>query len=99
MRLGFSGLLFGFDGLAGRFEKFSLVRGLGVVFLAGFMVRLVPELLAGAAPIGFDTVYYAAVMKGGEVRANRTSFLTSTWLLHAFTVPLYGFWGLLRFCC
>jgi hypothetical protein len=61
-----------------------------LVFLCGFLVRLVPELLAGAAPIGFDTVYYAAVMKGGVVWANWSSFFTSTWLLHAFTVPLYG---------
>jgi hypothetical protein len=86
MRFGFSGLHFGIDGLAGRFEKFSLMKALSVVFLAGFMVRLVPELLAGAAPIGFDTVYYAAVMKSGVIWANWTSFFTSTWLLHAFTV-------------
>jgi hypothetical protein len=78
------------DGVAERFAGFSVAKALAVVFLAGFLVRLVPELLAGAAPIGFDTVYYAAVMKSGVVWSNWSSFFTSTWLLNAFTVPLYG---------
>jgi hypothetical protein len=81
---------FSLDGLAARFRSFSGVQALGVVFLAGFLVRLVPELLAGATPIGFDTVYYAAVMKSGVVWAHWSSFFTSTWLLNAFTVPLYN---------
>jgi hypothetical protein len=81
---------FSLDGLAARFSRFSVVQALGVVFLAGFLVRLVPELLAGAAPIGFDTVYYASVMKSGVVWAHWSSFFTSTWLLNAFTVPLYS---------
>ena len=59
-------------------------------FLVGLAVRLVPELLAWPLPIGFDTIYYAFVMKNGVVWANWTSSLTSTWLLSAFTVPLYG---------
>jgi hypothetical protein len=78
------------DVLVARFSELSGVKALGLVFLAGFLVRLVPELLAGAAPIGFDTVYYAAVMKSGVVWANWSSFFTSTWLLYALTVPLYG---------
>jgi hypothetical protein len=78
------------DGLFARFRSFSGLQALGVVFLAGFLVRLVPELLAGAAPIGFDTVYYASVMKSGVVWAHWSSFFTSTWLLNAFTVPLYS---------
>jgi hypothetical protein len=78
------------DGVAARFAGFSAAKALGVVFLCGFLVRLVPELLAGTAPIGFDTVYYAAVMKSGAVWAHWSSFFTSTWLLDAFTVPLYG---------
>jgi hypothetical protein len=78
------------DGLSARFAAFSLAKALGVVFLAGFLVRLVPELLAFTAPIGFDTVYYAVVMKSGVVWANWSSFFTSTWLLHAFTVPIYS---------
>jgi hypothetical protein len=78
------------DGAAARFAGFSLVKALGLVFLAGFFVRLVPELLAGAAPIGFDTVYYAAVMKSGVVWSNWSRLFTSTWLLDALTVPLYS---------
>jgi hypothetical protein len=78
------------DRLVARFSELSGVKALGLVFLAGFLVRLVPELLAGAAPIGFDTVYYAAVMKSGVVWPNWSSFFTSTWLLYALTVPLYG---------
>jgi hypothetical protein len=82
--------LFSLDRLFARFDSFSGAKALGVVFMAGFLVRLVPELLAGAVPIGFDTVYYAAVMKSGVVWANWSSFFTSTWLLHALTVPLYS---------
>ncbi len=78
------------DGLVARFCELSGVKALSLVFLAGFLVRLVPELLAGAAPIGFDTVYYAAVMKSGVIWANWSSFFTSAWLLNALTVPLYG---------
>ena len=81
---------FSLDGLVARFNNFSAAKALSFVFLTGFLVRLVPELLAGAAPIGFDTVYYAAVMKSGVVLANWSSFFTSTWLLHALTVPLYS---------
>jgi hypothetical protein len=72
------------------FDAFSGAKVLGLVFTAGFLVRLVPELLAGAVPIGFDTVYYATVMKSSVVWANWSSFFTSTWLLHALTVPLYS---------
>jgi hypothetical protein len=78
------------DGLAARFAGFSGARALGVVFVAGFLVRLVPELLAGSAPIGFDTVDYAAFMKSGVVWANWSSFFTSAWLLQAFSMPLYS---------
>jgi len=88
-RLNFSSRL-SIDGLVARFEEFSVARALALVFLGGFLIRLVPEILAGAAPIGFDTVYYAAVMKSGVVWANWSSFFTSTWLLNAFTVPLYS---------
>ena len=73
-----------------RFRGFSSSKALGTVFLVGFFVRLVPELLAGAAPIGFDTVYYAAAMKNGVIWANWSSFFTATWLVNALTVPLYS---------
>jgi hypothetical protein len=82
---------FSFEGLVVWLRSdVSGVKALSFVFVAGFLVRLVPELLAFSAPIGFDTVYYAAVMKSGVVWANWSSFFTSTWLLHALTVPLYS---------
>jgi len=56
----------------------------------GFLVRLVPELLAFPLPIGFDTISYAVVMKSGVVWAHWSQFFTSTWLLYALVVPLYG---------
>lgn len=56
----------------------------------GFSVRLIPELLAFYTPIGFDTIYYASVMKDGLIFSNWASFFTSTWLLNALIVPLYG---------
>ena len=76
-----------------RFSRFSSVEALGVVFLFGFLVRLVPELLAFGSPIGFDTIHYAVVMKSGVVWANWGSFFTSTWLLYGLTVPLYAVSG------
>jgi hypothetical protein len=56
----------------------------------GFIIRLVPELLAYSVPIGFDTIYYASVMKTGVVWAHWTSFFTTPWLLNALIVPLYN---------
>lgn len=60
-------------------------------FVTGFFIRLVPELLAFPVPIGFDTVYYAVVMKQGVVWPHWSSFFTSSWLLYAFIVPSYVF--------
>jgi len=70
--------------------SFVGVRGLGIGFLIGFLVRLVPELLAFPFPIGFDTVYYAVVMKSGVILPHWSAFFTSSWLLSALTVPLYS---------
>ncbi|MGQ9625205.1 MAG: hypothetical protein ACUVT9_07555, partial [Candidatus Bathycorpusculaceae bacterium] len=68
-------------------------KGLALLFFAGFVVRLVPEMLALSSPIGFDTVYYAAVMKDGVVWPHWTSFFTSSWLFHAISVSLYRIFG------
>jgi hypothetical protein len=65
-------------------------RALSACFAVGLFVRLIPELLAFPLPIGFDTVYYAFAMKSGVVWPNWSTFFTSTWLLSAFTVPLYS---------
>ena len=59
----------------------------------GFLVRLVPELIAFGSPVGFDTVDYAVVMKSGVVWANWGSFFTSSWLLYGLTVPVYAVSG------
>src|SRR4030067_1739739 len=56
----------------------------------GFFIRLVPELLAFSTPIGFDTIYYANVMKNGVILSHLSGFFTSSWLLNAFIVPLYS---------
>jgi hypothetical protein len=56
----------------------------------GFFVRLIPELLAFPLPIGFDTIYYAFVMKSGVILPHWSAFFTSTWLLYALIVPLYS---------
>jgi hypothetical protein len=90
LKFGFFGSRLCLDGLAARFSGLSGGKVLGMVFLFGFLVRLVPELLAGALPIGFDTVHYAVAMKSGVVWAHWSSFFTSSWLLYALTVPVYG---------
>lgn len=87
--------------LAARPLRFSPVRFLsgvrwtdGKLLLAclgiGFLVRLIPELLAWPLPIGFDTVYYAVVAKSGVVWAHWSQFFTSSWLLYALIVPAYS---------
>jgi hypothetical protein len=56
----------------------------------GFLVRLIPELLAFPLPIGFDTIHYAVAMDKGVILAHWSDFFTSSWLLYAFIVPLYN---------
>jgi hypothetical protein len=50
----------------------------------------VPELLAFPLPIGFDTIYYANIMKSGVIVSHWSAFFTSPWLLNAMIVPLYS---------
>lgn len=77
--------------LSARFGiKLTVWRGLALCFLAGFFIRLVPEILAFPYPVGFDAVYYAVVMKAGVVWVHWSQFFTSTWLFNAITVPLYN---------
>ncbi len=70
--------------------KLTNIQGLLVCLAIGFFVRLIPELLAFSAPIGFDTIYYASVMKNGVILSDWTAFFSSTWLLNTLIVPLYG---------
>ncbi len=71
-------------------SKFSDIKLLGLCVSIGFLIRLVPELLAYSTPIGFDTIYYGYVMKSGVILSNWTNIFTSTWLLNALIVPLYS---------
>ncbi len=64
-------------------------RCLVICFSVGLGVRFVPELLVFSLPIGFDTVYYATVMKNGIIWPYWDAFFTSSWLLYALIVPLY----------
>jgi hypothetical protein len=75
-----------------RYPEFKIpaAHALALSFVLGFVVRLIPEVLAFPNPVGFDTIYYAFVMKSGVIWPNWSTFFTSTWLLSALTVPLYG---------
>ena len=65
-------------------------RSLLICFFVGLGVRFIPELLAFPLPIGFDTIYYAAVMKNGVIWSYWSTFFTSSWLLYALIVPIYS---------
>jgi len=71
--------------------KLTFSKGIILCFLAGFIVRLIPELLAYPYPVGFDTIYYASRIKSGIIWNHWTQFFTSTWLLYAFIIPIYNF--------
>ena len=60
-----------FDSFVARFKSYSTAKALILVFLAGFVVRLVPELIAYSSPIGYDKIRYAVVMKNDEVVGSR----------------------------
>jgi hypothetical protein len=70
------------------FGKVDLAKAIVLCFAFGFLVRSIPELLAFSSPIGFDTIYYAAVMKSGVIWPNWSAFFTSTWLLYGMIVPV-----------
>lgn len=68
----------------------SVAKGLALSFLIGFIIRLVPEVLALGHPIGFDTISYAVVAERGVVWSSWSSIFASSWLLYGFLVPVYG---------
>lgn len=68
-------------------------KSLPACFLLGFLVRLIPEVLAYPHPVGFDTVDYAFVMENGVVWPHWSTFFTSSWLFHAVSVSLYRVLG------
>jgi hypothetical protein len=76
----------------GFFSNFTASgwKALGIAFLVGFFVRLVPELLSYPHAIGFDTVYYAWRIGTGVVWYN-WSQVFSSWLLYGLLVPVQNF--------
>jgi hypothetical protein len=64
-------------------------RALLLSFALGFIVRLIPEVLAFPHPIGYDTVVYAGIVQRGVIWSHWTSVF-STWLLYAFWIPIYN---------
>jgi len=71
-----------------RFEV-TKKRAVVLSFALGFIVRLIPEILAYPYPIGYDTVVYAAIVQRGVIWSHWTSVF-STWLLYAFWIPIYN---------
>lgn len=59
-----------------------------LLFMLGFFVRLIPEVLSYPYPIGADTFMYAGRMLSGVVW-HHWSRAFSTWLLYAMLIPAY----------
>jgi len=80
-----------FKEISARARRFNIGyrKGFVVSFVFVFLVRLVPEFLSFPYPIGFDTVYYAAMMKSGIVWYHWSS-LFSTWFIYAILVSMYS---------
>lgn len=62
-------------------------------FMLGFVMRLIPEVLAFPHPISWDMIHYAYFMRRGILWEHWTSFFTSTWLLYAFIFPIHNQFG------
>jgi hypothetical protein len=63
-------------------------KGFLLSFALGFVIRLIPELLSFPYPIGFDTIYYAAMIKRGVIWQSWTSAF-SMWLFNAIVIPIH----------
>jgi len=72
----------------------STRKALTLCFILGFIVRLIPEILAFPYPISWDMVHYAYFMRVGIVWPHWGSFFTSTWLLYAFLFPIHNQFGI-----
>jgi hypothetical protein len=73
--------------------KFSRTQALMGLFILGFIVRLIPEILAYPYPISWDMIHYAYFMRTGIVWEHWSSFFTSSWLLYAFIFPIHNQFG------
>jgi len=70
-----------------KLEKMGHIRGFILVFLLGFIIRLIPELLSFPYPIGWDTIYYASRINLGVVFVDGSDILNS-WLVYGVLVVL-----------
>jgi hypothetical protein len=73
--------------------KFSRTQALMGLFILGFIVRLIPEILAYPYPISWDMVHYAYFMKTGIIWEHWSTFFTSPWLLYALIFPIHNQFG------
>ena len=73
--------------------KISATRALVFSFMLGFILRLIPEVLAFPYPISWDMIHYTYFMRVGIVWGHWSSFFTSTWLLYAFLFPVHNHFG------
>jgi hypothetical protein len=64
-------------------------RVLFLCFVFGFVVRLIPEVLASSYPTGYDPIYYVWVIKSSVVWSD-WSRVFSTWLLYAILVGAFN---------
>jgi hypothetical protein len=64
-------------------------RILFLCFVFGFVVRLIPEVLARSYPIGYDPIYYVWVIKSSVVWSD-WSRVFSTWLLYGILVGAFN---------
>jgi hypothetical protein len=74
-------------------HNFSRTQALMGLFILGFIVRSIPEILAYPYPISWDMLHYAYFMRTGIVWEHWSSFFTSPWLLYAFIFPIHNQFG------
>ena len=73
--------------------KISATRALMFSFMLGFILRLIPEVLAFPYPISWDMIHYAYSMRVGMVLGHWSSFFVGKWLLFAFLIPVRNHFG------
>ncbi len=73
--------------------KISATKALMFSFMLGFILRLIPEVLAFPYPISWDMIHYAFSMRVGIVLGHWSSFFAGKWLLFAFLIPVRNHFG------
>lgn len=70
-----------------KFAYLNYRHGLLLVFIIGFVVRLIPELVSFPNPIGWDTIYYASRINS-ETVFTVGSDLVNLWLVYRILVSV-----------